>query len=89
MLKADCYLDKKPETSEVVDTSEGRCREQGGMSRPSARYCVCAKAHKLGTFYCMVAENATFRSAPDFPHHNGNTDREVDFTDFLSGVADF
>ena len=30
----------------------------------------------------MVAEKATFRSAPDFRHHNGNTDKQADFTDF-------
>ena len=44
----------------------------------------------------MVAEKATFRSAPDFRHYNGNTDKQADFTDkqadftdFLAGLADF
>jgi hypothetical protein len=30
----------------------------------------------------MVAEKATFRSAPDFRHYNGNTDKQADFADF-------
>lgn len=37
----------------------------------------------------MVAEKATFQSTPDFCHHNGNTDSQVYFTDFLAGLVNF
>jgi hypothetical protein len=37
----------------------------------------------------IVAEKTTFQSAPDFRHHNGNTERQADFTDFLVSLADF